>query len=73
MLVPCIDGHERPYVALDAAASTGALGSVLDRVEEFLPSYSSVHRGAGYKSQLATAAYENARDAALLVCGPPRS
>ncbi len=27
MLVPCIDGHERPYVALDAAASTGALES----------------------------------------------
>jgi len=64
-LVPCIDGHDRPYVALDAAASTGALGSVLDRVREFLPSYSSVHRGAGYKSQLATAAYENAREAAL--------
>jgi len=69
MLVPCIDGHERPYVALDAAASTGALGSVLDRVEEFLPSYSSVHRGAGYKSQLATAAYENARDAARSFAG----
>ena len=69
MLVPCIDGHERPYVALDAAASTGALESVLHRVEEFLPSYSSVHRGAGYKSQLATTAYENARDAALSFAG----
>jgi selenocysteine lyase/cysteine desulfurase len=65
LLVPCIDGRERPYVALDAAASTGALGSVLARVEEFLPAYSSVHRGAGYKSQLATAQYENAREAAL--------
>jgi selenocysteine lyase/cysteine desulfurase len=65
MLVPCIDGKERPYVSLDTAASTGALESVLRRVEEFLPSYSSVHRGAGYKSQLATNAYEGARDAML--------
>ena len=29
---------------------------------EFLPWYSSVHRGAGYKSRRATAAYEGARD-----------
>jgi selenocysteine lyase/cysteine desulfurase len=69
MLVPCIDGDERPYVALDTAASAGALESVLRRVEEFLPSYSSVHRGAGYKSQIATDAYENARSAALHFAG----
>jgi len=68
-LVPCLDGHERPYVSLDAAASTGALEPVLGRVVEFLPSYSSVHRGAGHKSQLATQAYENARDAALRFAG----
>jgi len=36
MLVPCVDGHERPYVALDTAASTSALEQVLRRVEEFL-------------------------------------
>jgi selenocysteine lyase/cysteine desulfurase len=69
MLVPCTDGVERPYVSLDTAASTGALESVLRRVEEFLPSYSSVHRGAGYKSQLATNAYEGARDAMLAFAG----
>ena len=69
MLVPCVDGHERPYVALDTAASTSALESVLRRVEEFLPSYSSIHRGAGYKSQLATEAYECARGAALSFAG----
>jgi len=69
MLVPCVDGHERPYVGLDAAASTGALGAVLDRVQAFLPSYSSIHRGAGYKSRLATAAYESARDAASSFAG----
>jgi len=69
MLVPCVDGQERPYVTLDAAASTGALRSVLDHVEEFLPSYSSIHRGAGYKSQVATSAYEDARDAMLAFAG----
>ena len=62
MPVPCLDGHERPYRDLDCAASTPALQSVADRVSEFLPWYSSVHRGAGYKSRRATAAYEEARD-----------
>ncbi len=69
MLVPCIDGQDLPYVALDAAASTGVLEPMLRRVEEFLPSYSAVHRGAGFKSQLATDAYESARDAALSFAG----
>ena len=62
MPVPCLDGIERPYRDLDCAASTPALQSVADRVTEFLPWYSSVHRGAGYKSRRATAAYEEARD-----------
>ena len=69
VLVPCVDGVSRRYVGLDAAASTGVLPSVMDRVLEFLPSYSSVHRGAGYKSQLSTTQYENARDAALRFAG----
>jgi len=69
MLVPCVDGHERPYLALDAAASTGVLDLVFRRVEEFLPSYSAVHRGSGYKSQISTNAYESARNAALLFAG----
>jgi selenocysteine lyase/cysteine desulfurase len=67
--VPCVDGSERRYVALDSAASTGALPGVLARVEEFMPWYSSVHRGAGWKSQLATAAYEEARDAMVRFAG----
>ena len=67
--VPCADGAERPYLSLDAAASTAALGPVLARVEEFLPWYSSIHRGAGYKSQVATWDYENARSAALAFAG----
>jgi selenocysteine lyase/cysteine desulfurase len=69
LTVPCIDGVERRYLSLDAAASTGALPVVAERVEAFLPWYSSVHRGAGWKSQLATAAYEEARAAALTFAG----
>jgi selenocysteine lyase/cysteine desulfurase len=69
MDVPCVDGQTRPYLNLDAAASTNALPVVADRVHEFLPWYSSVHRGAGYKSRQATAAYEEARVAALAFAG----
>ena len=67
--VPCLDGQPRPYLNLDAAASTNALPAVADRVHDFLPWYSSVHRGAGYKSRQATAAYEQARVAALSFAG----
>ncbi|HVW35504.1 MAG TPA: aminotransferase class V-fold PLP-dependent enzyme [Acidimicrobiia bacterium] len=69
--VPCLDGRERPYLNLDSAASASALPAVARRVEEFLPWYSSVHRGAGYKSRLATNAYEEARLAALRFAGRP--
>ena len=68
-LVPCVDGGERPYLNLDAAASTSALPAVVDRVAQFLPSYSSVHRGAGFRSRQATAAYERARASALAFAG----
>jgi len=67
--VPCVDGEERRYLSLDSAASTPALPGVAQRVQEFLPWYSSVHRGAGYKSQLATESYELARAAALAFAG----
>ena len=68
-LVPCVDGQERPYLSCDAAASTAPLPAVLAAVEEFLPWYSSVHRGAGYKSQRSTDAYETARESALSFAG----
>ncbi len=59
--VPLLDGTKRRYVNLDNAASTPALKYVKETVEAFLPYYSSVHRGTGYKSQLSTHAYEKAR------------
>jgi selenocysteine lyase/cysteine desulfurase len=67
--VPCIDGQERPYISLDGAASTAALPAVAERVAEFLPWYGSIHRASGYKSRLATTAYEDARADALTFAG----
>ena len=71
LAVPCVDGEERPYRDLDCAASTPALQVVADRVAEFLPWYSSVHRGAGYKSRRSTAAYEAARESVHRFAGRP--
>jgi len=69
MSVPCLDGSERPYRDLDCAASTPAMAAVAARITEFLPTYASVHRGAGYKSRVSTAAYEDARQEILRFCG----
>ena len=60
--VPLLDGSLRTYVSLDNAASTPALRPVHDKVSAFLDWYSSVHRGSGFKSQIATYAYEQARE-----------
>ena len=59
--VPLVDGSETRYVNLDYAASAPALEVVARHVTEVLPLYASVHRGAGYASQISTAAYEHAR------------
>jgi cysteine desulfurase/selenocysteine lyase len=58
--VPLLDGSHRTYVNLDNAASTPSLRPVLDKVNEFMTWYSSVHRGTGFKSQVSTEAYEAA-------------
>ncbi len=67
--VPLLDGSTTPYVNLDNAASTPALKHVRDTVDNFLEFYSSVHRGTGFKSQLATYAYEKAREEILNFVG----
>jgi len=67
--VTCVDGEARVAIGLDNAASTSALPAVAARVAEFLPRYSSVHRGAGAKSRASTEAYEAARVAALSFAG----
>src|SRR5918992_1005157 len=60
--VPILPHGSRRYVNLDYAASAPALQAVHDAVEELLGWYSSVHRGAGFKSRVATNAYEGARE-----------
>lgn len=59
--VPILDGSWVRYANLDGAASAPALASVVARVAEATPWYASVHRGAGYLSQVSTALYEEAR------------
>ena len=51
------------YANLDLAASAPALRAVAEHVAELLPYSASVHRGAGYASQVCTAVLERARDA----------
>lgn len=60
-LIPVVGGGSERHINLDFAASAPALVAVRDAVEEFLPFYSSVHRGAGYKSQTSTRVYEASR------------
>ena len=60
--VPLFDGRLAPYINLDNAATTPPLRDVVDALERFLPFYSSVHRGSGFKSRISTALYEEAHD-----------
>ncbi|WP_433548023.1 aminotransferase class V-fold PLP-dependent enzyme [Streptomyces sp. CA-294286] len=59
--VPLVTGGEVGYAALDYAASAPALQRVWDDVAAYAPYYGSVHRGAGYLSQLSTDLFENSR------------
>lgn len=59
--VPLLGGGRRRYVFLDNAASTPAFRTVLDAVENFLPWYSGVHRGNGYKAVVATRVFDETR------------
>ena len=67
--IPLLEGSLKTYINFDNAASTPPLRVVTDAVNEFMPWYSSVHRGAGFKSQLSTRAYETARAVTLQFVG----
>ncbi|MCV2490068.1 aminotransferase class V-fold PLP-dependent enzyme [Geodermatophilus sp. YIM 151500] len=67
--VPVLGGGSRRYVDLDAAATSSASAAVTRAVTDFLPWYSSVHRGAGAKSRYSSARYEQARDTLLRFAG----
>ncbi|MEV4616404.1 aminotransferase class V-fold PLP-dependent enzyme [Kitasatospora sp. NPDC049258] len=59
--VPLVSGEKVAYAALDYAASAPALQRVWDDVAAYAPYYGSVHRGAGYLSQLSTDLFEQSR------------
>ena len=58
---PLLNGGRRRYVNLDNASSTPTFRPVLDKINEFMRFYTNVSRGTGFKSQLATWAFEEAR------------
>ncbi|MCX4418035.1 aminotransferase class V-fold PLP-dependent enzyme [[Kitasatospora] papulosa] len=59
--IPLVTGGDVTYAALDYAASSPALQRVWDDVAAYAPYYGSVHRGAGYLSQLSTDLFETSR------------
>ena len=59
--VPLLNGGKTRYINFDNAASTPPMKPVQDAINEFVRYYSSVHRGTGYKSQLSTHVFEEAR------------
>ena len=59
--VPLVQGGTARYANFDYAASAPALAQVTDRLQDLLPYYASVHRGAGYASRVSTECYESAR------------
>ncbi len=67
--VPLLDGSEQTYIYLDNAASTPSFQSAQNKVNELLLYYSSIHRGAGYKSLISTQAYEKARELVIEFVG----
>jgi selenocysteine lyase/cysteine desulfurase len=59
--VTLTDGREVPFANLDYAATTPALRVAAEAVQDFLPLYGSVHRGAGLRSRTSTYRYNLAR------------
>ncbi len=73
LTVPLVDGRRVPYANLDHAASAPCLVAVRDAVDELLPWYASVHRGAGFASQVSTKVYERAREVVRRFVGARRT
>lgn len=59
------NGSEVNYINFDNAATTPPFKSVLNKIMDFAPDYSSVHRGAGYKAKISSEYYEKGRDLVL--------
>lgn len=59
--VPIIGGNLINYVNFDNAASTPPFKKALDTMVEFSQYYSNIHRGSGFKSEISTTIYEDAK------------
>jgi selenocysteine lyase/cysteine desulfurase len=70
--VPTVHGTTVPYANLDYAASAPCLQSVRDTIDELLPWYSSVHRGAGFTSSVCTEILAGARETVRRFVGARR-
>lgn len=62
--VPLRNGSIIPYVFLDNGASTPPFQKVIDVMNDFMPYYSGVHRGTGFKALLATKVFDEAHNIA---------
>lgn len=60
-MVPLLNGNKARYIYFDNAASTPTLEPVLSSLNSFMEWYSSIHRGTGFKSQISTHYFEQAR------------
>lgn len=59
--IPLSDQTYTRAINFDNAATTPPFKYVMDEIVKFSPWYSSIHRGAGYKSQLSSKLYDEAR------------
>jgi selenocysteine lyase/cysteine desulfurase len=60
--VTLADGRTVDHANLDYAATAPCLAAAASAVNDLLPWYASVHRGAGHASRRSTLAYERARE-----------
>lgn len=67
--VPLSRGTTTVGINFDNAATTPPLISVMEEIAQFAPQYASIHRGAGYKSEISSQVYEQARKEILNFVG----
>lgn len=60
--VTLLDGTRTTYINFDNASSTPSLLPVQEKINEFCKWYSNIHRGTGFKSQLSSWVFEEARN-----------
>ncbi len=63
--IPLHNGQYTTAINFDNAASTPPFVSVMEEINHFATMYSSIHRGTGYKSQLSSKLFEEARSIIL--------